>query len=104
MSPRWAEEITSYLRGDDRKVSVIYNGVDLDHFRPQIDVVDFRRRHKLGNDKVLSFIGTFSSQYDFDECCQSQNISINTKACRSCSWDRAARMASCATRSKVSAD
>jgi glycosyltransferase involved in cell wall biosynthesis len=66
MSPRWAEEITSYLRGDDRKVSVIYNGVDLNHFRPQIDVVDFRRRHKLGNDKVLSFIGTFSSQYDFD--------------------------------------
>ena len=66
MSPRWAEEITSYLGGDGRKVSVIYNGVDLNHFRPQLDVVDFRRRHKLGNDKILSFIGTFSSQYDFD--------------------------------------
>jgi colanic acid biosynthesis glycosyl transferase WcaI len=66
MSPRWAEEITSYLAGDSRKISVIHNGVDLNHFRPQIDVADFRRRHKLGNDKVLSFIGTFSSQYDFD--------------------------------------
>jgi colanic acid biosynthesis glycosyl transferase WcaI len=66
MSPRWAEEITSYLNGDGRKVSVIYNGVDLDHFRPQIDVVDFRCRHQLGNDKIFSFIGTFSSQYDFD--------------------------------------
>jgi colanic acid biosynthesis glycosyl transferase WcaI len=66
MSPRWAEAIASYVGGDEDKISIIYNGVDLERFRPGLDVAEFRRQHGLGDERVISFIGTFSTQYDFD--------------------------------------
>lgn len=66
MSPRWAEAITRYIGDDDGKITVIYNGVDLDCFRPRIDAAEFKYSYKIGNDKIISFIGTFSTQYDFD--------------------------------------
>jgi colanic acid biosynthesis glycosyl transferase WcaI len=66
MSPRWAESIAAGVRGHEDKIGVIYNGVDLDRFRARLDVAEFRRQHRLGNDRIISFIGTFSTQYDFE--------------------------------------
>ena len=66
MSPRWAEAIASHLRGHEDKISTVYNGVDLERFRPRLEVAEFRRQHGLGNERIISFIGTFSTQYDFD--------------------------------------
>jgi glycosyltransferase involved in cell wall biosynthesis len=66
MSPRWADAIASYVRGHEDKISVVYNGVDLERFRPRLEVAAFRREHGLGDDRIISFIGTFSTQYDFD--------------------------------------
>lgn len=66
MSPRWAEAISAYTGGQEEKITTIYNGVDLARFRPGLDVAEFRRRHALGNAKIISFVGTFSTQYDFD--------------------------------------
>jgi glycosyltransferase involved in cell wall biosynthesis len=54
------------VRGHEGTIEVIYNGVDLERFRPRLDVAEFRREHGLGDDKIISFIGTFSTQYDFD--------------------------------------
>jgi colanic acid biosynthesis glycosyl transferase WcaI len=66
MSPRWAQAIASYVRGHEGKITTIYNGVDLERFRPNLDVAEFRSRHGLGNAKIISFIGSFSTPYDFD--------------------------------------
>lgn len=66
MSPVWAEKIRHYSDKND-KVKVIYNGVDLTEFRPNISVADFRQKHNLGQHKVISFIGTFATQYDFEK-------------------------------------
>jgi colanic acid biosynthesis glycosyl transferase WcaI len=66
MSPGWADAIASYVRGHESKISIIYNGVDLERFRPRVEVAEFRRQHDLGDERVISFVGTFSTQYDFD--------------------------------------
>lgn len=66
MSPAWAQRIESHI-GHHRNLHVIYNGVDLDRFRPQLDTADFCQRHNIPADqKVVAFIGTFATQYDFD--------------------------------------
>lgn len=65
MSPRWAEIIDSQIERP-AAATTIYNGVDLDRFRPGLDSSEFRRKHALDNQKICSFIGTFSTQYDFD--------------------------------------
>jgi glycosyltransferase involved in cell wall biosynthesis len=65
MSPAWATTINGYLKRDD-KTSVIYNGVDLDRFRPDIDAIAFRKKYDLGDERLITFIGTFSTQYDID--------------------------------------
>jgi glycosyltransferase involved in cell wall biosynthesis len=66
MTPPLADTIASYVRGHEGNIEVIYNGVDLERFRPRLDVAEFRREHGLGDDKIISFMGTFSTQYDFD--------------------------------------
>jgi len=65
MSPRWAESITARV-ADPGKVVTILNGVDLDRFRPGLGATAFRRRHGLDGRRMVTFIGTFSTQYDFD--------------------------------------
>jgi glycosyltransferase involved in cell wall biosynthesis len=65
MSPAWAEAIERYIGASD-KIRVIYNGVDLERFKPGSDTSDFRRRHGLEGDRLVTFIGTFATQYDFD--------------------------------------
>ncbi len=65
MSPAWAEKITGYIGRDD-KIRVIYNGVDLERFQPGLDTSAFREKYDLGDRRLVAFIGTFATQYDFD--------------------------------------
>lgn len=66
MSPGWAEIIAARLR-HPVPIEVVYNGVDLELFRPdQAAATAFRQRHGLGEAKIVSFIGTLSTQYDIE--------------------------------------
>ncbi len=65
MSPLWAEKINQYI-GPNNNVSVIYNGVDLQRFRPGLDGAAFRQKYGLGSGKLVTFLGTFATQYDFE--------------------------------------
>lgn len=64
LSPKWAERIEGYIGSQD-KIKVIYNGVDLSVFTPQLNTDSFRHKYQLNHPKMISFIGTFSTQYDF---------------------------------------
>lgn len=65
MSPQWAETIRQHI-GGRQNLQVIYNGVDLERFRPALDASEFRRKYDLGDHRLITFIGTFATQYDFD--------------------------------------
>ncbi len=66
LSPVWAEKIARYIGSKD-KLSVIYNGVDLSQFHPDVDASRFREKYGLdSNKRLVTFIGTFATQYDFD--------------------------------------
>ncbi len=64
MSPGWAERIYTLI-GDRTRIETVLNGVDLARFRPGIDTTAFRQRHNLTAPKLVVFIGTFATQYDF---------------------------------------
>jgi colanic acid biosynthesis glycosyl transferase WcaI len=68
LSPAWAESIrrTARLPEDDPRLQVIYNGVDLARFRPGLDTAGFREKYGLDATRIVSFIGTFATQYDFE--------------------------------------
>ncbi len=68
MSPKWATIIKKHLGNESADhVHVILNGVDLDKFRPGLNTDQFRQAHQLpSSTKLISFIGTFSTQYDFE--------------------------------------
>jgi glycosyltransferase involved in cell wall biosynthesis len=65
MSPAWADAIQTYI-GEQQKIRVIYNGVDLERFRPGLDAAGFRQKYNLGSSQLVTFIGTFATQYDFE--------------------------------------
>lgn len=66
MSPRWAEIIASHLK-HSVSTTTICNGVDLSTFRPGLDATRFLAQHGLDReDYICSFIGTFSTPYDFE--------------------------------------
>lgn len=66
LSPVWAERIEGYI-GQGEKIQVIYNGVDLERFNPAQDGANFRAAHNLSpQHKLVTFIGTFATQYDFE--------------------------------------
>lgn len=66
LSPAWANTIKTMVK-HPQKVSVILNGVELDKFHPSVDPTPFLARHQLPLDKkIVTFIGTFATQYDFD--------------------------------------
>lgn len=64
MSATWSERIAGYI-GPSPKIQTIYNGVDLEKFSPTIDATHFRQTYDLGDAKIISFIGTLATQYDF---------------------------------------
>jgi glycosyltransferase involved in cell wall biosynthesis len=65
MSPHWEQLIHQYI-GPTDKTETIYRGCDLEKFNPNVDADGFRQRYDLHAPKILSFIGTFATQYDFD--------------------------------------
>jgi colanic acid biosynthesis glycosyl transferase WcaI len=65
MSPAWGRAIAGYI-GTDETLHVIYNGVDLERFAPGASGESFRRKYDLDDRKILSFISTFTTPYDFD--------------------------------------
>ncbi len=65
MSPLWKSKIDGYI-GQPDKTRVIYNGTDLTRFSPQVSGDAFRAQHGLTGVKVVSFIGAFTTQNDFD--------------------------------------
>lgn len=66
MSPAWGAAISRYIGSGD-KIRLIYNGVDLERFSPAIDAAPFCEKYDIPADqKVVSFISTFTTQYDFE--------------------------------------
>jgi glycosyltransferase involved in cell wall biosynthesis len=65
MSPAWGRAIEGYI-GEPEKIHTIYNGVDLQRFRPGLDISDFQKKHHLPEKQMVTFIGTFAKQYDFE--------------------------------------
>jgi glycosyltransferase involved in cell wall biosynthesis len=65
MSPLWAEKIGGYI-GQSDQIQVLFNGVDLETFRPHLDAAAFSHKYGLNGCRTVSFIGTFATQYDFD--------------------------------------
>lgn len=64
MSPHWTAIIRKHI-GQHPALCTIYNGVDLERFRPAIDDCAFREKYQLGEARLISFIGMFTTQYDF---------------------------------------
>lgn len=74
LSPTWVDTIQGYI-GQTDKIEFIDNGVDLTLFRPGLDSTAFRQKHQLGDKKLVTFIGTFATQYDFEAMFQvAQNL------------------------------
>jgi glycosyltransferase involved in cell wall biosynthesis len=66
MSPAWAQAIASYI-GTDEKIHVVYNGIDLERFSPQVDGTAFKAKYGLSTTrKIVAFIGVFTTQNDFE--------------------------------------
>lgn len=59
------EGIRQYVT-DPEQVVTIHNGVDLRRFHPNVDGAAFRQKYSLGDAKIVAFIGTFATAYDFD--------------------------------------
>lgn len=65
MSPAWGRAIAARTHQPNR-ITTIYNAVDLERFRPGLDDRAFRERYNLGSAQLVTFIGTFATQYDID--------------------------------------
>ncbi|PJF22850.1 MAG: hypothetical protein CUN56_03905 [Phototrophicales bacterium] len=64
LSPKWGEAIARYI-GQSEKIELIYNGIDLQTFHPELDANRFKAAHGIDPHKrIVSFIGTFATQYD----------------------------------------
>jgi glycosyltransferase involved in cell wall biosynthesis len=63
--PPLAESVHRRI-GPSENVHVIYNGVDLERFRPNLDTHAFREKYQLGEAKLVSFVGTFGTHIDFE--------------------------------------
>ena len=68
MSPFWGRRIEGYInRQPPQGIHTIYRGCDLEQFHPDVAHADFRAKHGLGDEKLITFIGTFATQYNFDD-------------------------------------
>ena len=65
LSPVWSEKIKTHVETPE-KIHTIYNGVALDKFFPNQDITAFRQKYDIGASKIISFIGTFATQYNFE--------------------------------------
>jgi colanic acid biosynthesis glycosyl transferase WcaI len=66
MSPAWAKAIEGYI-GSSNKIHVVYNGIDLERFSPEVDGTAFKAKYGLSPlRKIVAFIGVFTTQNDFE--------------------------------------
>ncbi len=47
-------------------IRVIYNAVEMQRFRPNLNTSSFREKYELGETKLVSFVGTFGTHIDFE--------------------------------------
>ncbi|MDX1993851.1 MAG: glycosyltransferase family 4 protein [bacterium] len=67
LSPVWSRVIESYIGEENAaKIHTIFNGVDLTRFRPDVETRAFRTKYNLPDKKLVTFIGTFATQYDLE--------------------------------------
>ncbi len=59
-------ENVSQRTGQPDKITTVYNAVDLQRFRPGLDTTTFKQNHELGDEKLITFVGTFGTHIDFD--------------------------------------
>ncbi|MCB9453685.1 MAG: glycosyltransferase family 4 protein [Anaerolineaceae bacterium] len=64
LTPYLEKVIQGYI-GPTDKTRTIYNGVDLGRFLPDADGTAFRQQYDLGAKKVVAYIGTLGTAYDF---------------------------------------
>ncbi len=62
--PPLIDSIEKRVGGRERLYN-IYNGVDLNRFRPGLNAAPFREKHGLPAVKLVTFIGTFGTHIDF---------------------------------------
>ncbi len=65
LSAGWAKTIQEYI-GPTDNVQTVLSGIDLNRFHPGADAAAFRAKHGLGAARLVSFIGAFTTQYDFE--------------------------------------
>lgn len=52
--------------GDGPNRRLVFNAVDLTRFRPGLDTAAFREKYHLGQERIVSFVGTFGTHIDFN--------------------------------------
>ena len=65
MSPAWEAKIRTLI-ATPPPIHTILNGVDLERFKPNPDIETIRQEYNLSSNKLVVFIGTFATQYNFD--------------------------------------
>ncbi|MEZ4668972.1 MAG: glycosyltransferase family 4 protein [Anaerolineae bacterium] len=63
LTPYLEKVIRGYLPPTD-KVQTVYSGVDLARFKPRTISTDFRAKYRLGEARVVAYIGTLGTAYD----------------------------------------
>jgi glycosyltransferase involved in cell wall biosynthesis len=64
LSPGWAELIEQHI-GKTDKIRTVFSSIDLDRFQPGRDATAFREKYGLGHARLVTYIGTFGTAYDF---------------------------------------
>lgn len=63
LTPYLTERVREYVRNGD-KAQTVLSGIDLNRFHPDIDGAAFRAKYNLGDDRLVSYIGTLGTAYD----------------------------------------
>lgn len=70
LSPEWRRRIAERLASSgasSEKITALWRGVDVEAFDPQVNPQDFRQAQGFDpQERLISFIGTFATQYDFE--------------------------------------
>lgn len=65
LTPYLTERVRVYT-GDADKAQTVLSGIDLDRFHPGADAAAFRAKYALGAARLVAYIGTLGTAYDFD--------------------------------------
>ncbi|MBZ0276194.1 MAG: glycosyltransferase family 4 protein [Anaerolineae bacterium] len=65
LTPYLEKVIQGYI-GPTDKTQTVFSGVDLNRFRPDLDGTAFRQQYDLGDKRIIAYIGTLGTAYDFE--------------------------------------